>query len=70
MTAVPAPGYLFVGWSGDYSGTENPLTILNVTSGMTITANFEANLPPDKPGIISPIHDEVVDHLVANTFLY
>ncbi len=40
VTAVPDAGYHFTGWTGDYVGTDNPLTITNVTSDMNITANF------------------------------
>ncbi len=40
VTALPDAGCVFMGWSGDYSGIENPLTITNVTANMTITANF------------------------------
>ncbi len=40
VTAVANQGYMFTGWSGDYTGTENTLTITNVTSDMTIIANF------------------------------
>ncbi len=43
VTAVPSSGYVFTGWSGDYQGTENPLTLGNVTSNMNITANFRLN---------------------------
>ena len=28
LNVTPNPGYLFIGWTGDASGTENPLTIL------------------------------------------
>jgi uncharacterized repeat protein (TIGR02543 family) len=42
VTAVADQGYVFTGWSGDYSGTDNPLTITNVTADMYITANFSA----------------------------
>ncbi len=41
VTAVPATGYQFMGWSGSVSGTTNPLTITNVIADMTITALFE-----------------------------
>jgi uncharacterized repeat protein (TIGR02543 family) len=40
VTAVPDSGYAFNGWTGDHTGTDNPLTVTNVTSDMTITANF------------------------------
>lgn len=40
ITAVPDTGYLFDEWSGSISGSSNPLTVNNVTSAMTITANF------------------------------
>jgi uncharacterized repeat protein (TIGR02543 family) len=40
VTAVPDADYEFAGWTGDYTGMANPLTISNVTSHMTITANF------------------------------
>jgi uncharacterized repeat protein (TIGR01451 family) len=45
VTAVPDVGYHFTGWTGDYIGGENPLTITNVTADMTVGANFAA-LPP------------------------
>ena len=42
VTAVPdSDDYLFKNWTGDYSGTQNPLTITNVIKDMNITANFE-----------------------------
>jgi uncharacterized repeat protein (TIGR02543 family) len=41
VMAVPEFGYEFAGWTGDYTGVANPLTITNVTSDMTVTANFE-----------------------------
>ena len=40
VTANPANGYAFIGWSGDYTGIENPLTVTNVTSDMEIIADF------------------------------
>ena len=43
ITATPDTGYHFTGWSGDASGTTNPLTISNITSAMTIQANFAIN---------------------------
>ncbi|MFC1499237.1 polysaccharide deacetylase family protein, partial [Verrucomicrobiota bacterium] len=47
LTATPANGYVFLGWSGDASGTANPL---NVTMGSdkNITAQFD--IPSDSDG--------------------
>jgi hypothetical protein len=39
LTAVPASGYVFVGWSGDYSGNTNPLAV-TITSFRRIVAVF------------------------------
>ena len=39
ITATPAAGFTFSGWSGSADGTTNPLTV-NMTSDKSITANF------------------------------
>jgi hypothetical protein len=39
LAATPNPGYVFLNWSGDISGNENPLTI-TMDSTIYITANF------------------------------
>lgn len=39
LSAVPSEGYAFEQWSGDASGTENPM-ILTITSDLEITAEF------------------------------
>src|SRR5205814_4994476 len=39
LTAVPATNYGFTGWSGDASGTSNPLTV-TMDAAKNITANF------------------------------
>ncbi len=46
VTAVPSAGYMFVNWTGIgfTTSTSNPLTVTNVPSNLTITANF-ATLP-------------------------
>lgn len=41
VTAVPATGYHFAGWSD--GGTDNPRTDENVTADIAVTANFEIN---------------------------
>lgn len=40
VTATPAACSTFLGWSGDASGTENPLTLTNISGDMEITAMF------------------------------
>jgi uncharacterized repeat protein (TIGR02543 family) len=42
LTATPATGWSFAGWSGDLSGTTNPITI-TLTSDKVVTATFTAN---------------------------
>ncbi|MEO0468812.1 MAG: InlB B-repeat-containing protein [Bacteroidota bacterium] len=39
LTATPATGYQFSGWSGNASGSNNPLTV-TMNSNQNITANF------------------------------
>ena len=41
LTAIPAPGYAFAGWTGAASGTANPLTF-PVSQSTTIGATFTA----------------------------
>ena len=41
LTATPNTGFTFGSWSGDVTGTANPLT-LTVNANMTINANFTA----------------------------
>jgi hypothetical protein len=62
VTAVPNAGYQFVIWTGDYTGTENPLVIHNVHNNMTVQAGFE-NIPPSVR-IVSPRQGELVSGLV------
>jgi uncharacterized repeat protein (TIGR02543 family) len=40
LTAKPNAGYVFVDWSGDFSGSENPVKI-TVDANKNITANFK-----------------------------
>ena len=41
VTAIPADGYHFSGWSGDFTGTANPLIVTDISSDMQIVANFK-----------------------------
>ena len=45
FTATPNSAYLFTGWSGSLSGTENPKTV-TVTADMNVIANFELKTYP------------------------
>jgi len=48
VTAVPAAGYQFVNWTGTggfVTSTTNPLTVSNVKTAQTITANFTTIVP-------------------------
>jgi uncharacterized repeat protein (TIGR02543 family) len=42
LTATPSTGYTFTGWSGDATGSTNPLTV-TMNSDKNITANFTIN---------------------------
>jgi uncharacterized repeat protein (TIGR02543 family) len=43
LTATPAAGWNFAGWSGDATGSANPLTV-TVTSNMNVTATFSQHV--------------------------
>jgi hypothetical protein len=51
LTAVPDAGQIFINWSGDASGTQNPLGVPTAQSKV-ITANFSSlpSLRVDRPG--------------------
>ena len=46
LTAVPTPGYLFTGWTGNASGTANPLLVL-MDADKTVTATFTPDTADD-----------------------
>lgn len=45
LTATPEAGYYFAGWTGDATGTANPIT-LAMTAHRNVTAVFKENLAP------------------------
>jgi uncharacterized repeat protein (TIGR02543 family) len=60
ITATPSPGYRFTGWTGDASGTENPLTI-TMDADKTVGATFEKDLSDsDSDGLTA--YDELVTY--------
>ncbi len=44
LTATPNPGYQFNNWSGDLSGSQNPVSV-QLTQDKTVTANFGVTSP-------------------------
>jgi hypothetical protein len=46
LTATPDPGYLFSEWSGDASGTDNPLSLL-LDTNKTLGATFDPDSGDD-----------------------
>jgi uncharacterized repeat protein (TIGR02543 family) len=42
ITAAAISGFEFVGWTGDATGTDNPLTV-TISTNLNITANFATN---------------------------
>jgi uncharacterized repeat protein (TIGR02543 family) len=54
LTATPNNGYVFSSWSGDATGSANPLTVL-MTSNKNITANFTLIpiIPPVGPAAVN-----------------
>ena len=59
LSAIAQPGYAFSSWSGDASGTTNPMTVM-IRGNMNITANFIA------ANITDPI---VIDTPVSGTWV-
>jgi hypothetical protein len=53
LTAIPASGWSFSHWSGDYSGSDNP-TIITMNSHKSITAHFIIYLEDLDSGLPSP----------------
>jgi uncharacterized repeat protein (TIGR02543 family) len=64
LTATPAAGYQFQGWSGGATGTANPLTV-TVSGNTTITADFTVEAPQD--GSITPLGSPTVEPLPGIT---
>jgi predicted extracellular nuclease len=54
ITATPAPGYLFLNWSGDAAGSANPLTVV-MDGSKNIVAHFATSIAP-QPIVISQVY--------------
>jgi len=73
LTATPDTGWHFVGWSGDATGSDNPL-IVTMDSNKNITALFEINTYTINAtavdhGTISPSGDIVINYGDNQTFI-
>ena len=60
VTANADSGYRFIGWTGDFTGSDNPLTITNVISDLNIQAAFVENNYPYPPTAVYPADEEIV----------
>jgi uncharacterized repeat protein (TIGR02543 family) len=60
LIATPSPGYLFTGWTGDASSTDNPLSFV-MNADKTITATFSPDTN-DSDGDKWTNYEEIVIH--------
>lgn len=58
ITAISNPGFTFDKWSGNASGTINPLPV-TINSNITVTANFL----PNPPILLAPDNEQIVSSL-------
>jgi uncharacterized repeat protein (TIGR02543 family) len=59
LTAVPAAGYVFTGWTGGVSGAANPLRVA-IESDLIVGADFTADgRDPDGDGLTT--HEEIME---------
>jgi len=59
LSAAPAPGFTFIGWSGSCSGTGT--CEVTMTEPKTVTATFQDKTPPAPPTITSPTEGQVFE---------
>ena len=59
LAAIPSAGYLFVNWSGDATGTINPLGI-TITGGIDVVANFVIDENDDDGDGLSNYVEQVI----------
>ena len=59
LTAAPAAGWQFLGWSGDTTATTNPLTF-PVRRNRNLTATFTQSTTPGAPGVLVRIEDSAL----------
>ncbi|MDH7564232.1 MAG: PKD domain-containing protein [Candidatus Bathyarchaeota archaeon] len=70
LTAIPAEGWTFSGWTGDITSTDK-LVNITMDSNKIIVARFTYNNPPVASDLsISPEHPTTTDDLVASYTYY
>ena len=52
LTAVPNTGYVFSSWSGDASGTSNPVSV-TMDGNKSVTANMRGDTPLSPSGTLT-----------------
>jgi uncharacterized repeat protein (TIGR02543 family) len=67
LTATPDAGYEFAGWSGDATGTDNPLTI-TMDTNKNITASFTAIVLPNYTMTITAANGTVAQSIEGTEF--
>jgi len=66
LEAIPDPGYVFTSWTGDGSGTDNPLTIV-MDGNQTVGAIFTQEIRDPEARLVKVTFNE--DLTAANLFL-
>jgi uncharacterized repeat protein (TIGR02543 family) len=67
LTATPDAGYEFAGWSGDATGTDNPLTV-TMDANKDITASFTAIAIPNYTLTITAVNGTVTQSIEGTEF--
>ena len=49
ISALPADGYQFTGWTGDVVDSGNPVSVVTINDNKIVIANFEIDSPVDTP---------------------
>ena len=62
ITASPDLGFTFLGWSGDVTGNDNPVVIVDVIENINVTAHFSS---PDPEPPVLDAHDELTNSSIV-----
>jgi len=67
LSATPASGFTFMGWSGACAGTG--ACEVTMTSAKSVTATFVDNTPPAVPTITSPTSEQVIESTTGGSVI-